>query len=333
MASTIQSQKVENTRAMIEKTMSQLQQDVRRYPLVTQAVANFAYGSNSEDLARLYNKAKDRQWDARSVVDWAVPLDDENPLGMPQSTFPLARSRWFLSLAESKRVDVVRSYHGWMVAQFLHGEQFGVLTASRIAMEAADHDSKLFAAIQAVDEARHLETYATLAGKIGTTYSISRPFGQFLDSVITAKSIDLVYLGLQIIGEGIGLASFSLIRKATTNPIIAEIYSRIMEDEARHVAFGRLFLGPLYRQLSKSELSIREEFVMNSLSQMSERFYALEVWESYGLDHKQAVVELQNSPSFRIYRRELFNQIVPMIKDIGLWTRPVQEFMGVVKDK
>ena len=39
---------------------------------------------------------------------------------------------------------------------FLHGEQFGVLTAARIALEADDHESKMFAAVQTVDEARHL---------------------------------------------------------------------------------------------------------------------------------------------------------------------------------
>jgi hypothetical protein len=105
---------------------------------------------------RLYNNSKDRQWVARTVIDRGARLDEDNPLELPLSTFPLAHSAWFQSLRSPLRHQVVREYHGWMASQFLHGEQFGVLTAARIALEADDHESKMFAAVQTVDEARHL---------------------------------------------------------------------------------------------------------------------------------------------------------------------------------
>jgi hypothetical protein len=45
----------------------------------------------------------------------------------------------------------------------------------------------------------NLLTYLKLADKIGLRYELSRPFGEFLDSVISAPSLNLVYLGSGLI--------------------------------------------------------------------------------------------------------------------------------------
>ncbi len=298
--------------------------DVKRYPLNLSAFARFTYEIDSgSPLFRLYEKGKVRQWDARTVVDWSMPLDPTNPLALPLSTFPLARSEWFLRLPAADREAIICQYQNWLVSQFLHGEQFGVLSASRIALEAENLDVRLFAAQQAVDEVRHLETYARLIEKMGELHAPSVPFAAFLDEVISANSVDLVCLGLQIIGEGIGLASFAQIREYTGSSLVREVYARIMEDEARHVAFGRQYLAPLYRELSSAELTEREQFALAAIELMAERFYALDVWERFALPGKQAIDLLQKSASFRIYRRHLFKQIVPVVKDIGLFTAPM----------
>lgn len=302
----------------------------RTYSLTMSPTATFDYKLAETPLLRLYSKAKDRQWDARTYVDWDEKLDEENPLSLPISTFPLARTHWFRGLSQDAKIEVKREYQGWMVSQFLHGEQFGILLASRIALEASDHDSKLFAAMQAVDEARHLESYIRLSEKIGVRYALSAPFGQFLDELIAAKDLDLVHLGAQIIAEGIGLAAFSQLQGASTSPLVTKLYGRIVEDEARHVAYGRLYLTPLYRSLSSSELRIREEFLIHACGLLNERFRALEVWERFGLDAKDAIKALRKSGTFRIYQKELLKQIVPIVKSIGLWSENVQKCFGAM---
>ncbi len=298
------------------------------YPVGINIVANLDYGAKPGGLRALYEKAKDSQWNAKTVVDWSGDLDFENPLGLPLTSFPMATSDWFKDLDANARRDIVRHYQGWLVSQFLHGEQFGVLSASRIAIEAPDHDSKFFATTQALDEARHLETYLMLGDKVGHHYGLSAPFGKFLGEVISSRHIDMVYLGLQIIGEGIGLASFSQLRRHSTDARIKSIYAHIMEDEARHVAFGRLFLRPIYTAMSASERKVREEFLIESCELMNERFCAIEVWEKFGLGRKDALPLLKKSPSFRIYKRSLFKQIVPVVKDIGLWSDAIQRFFA-----
>jgi len=297
-----------------------------RRPMVV--MANFDYAIDDDPIFAFYNRSKQRPWDPRTVIEWSDVGGGDNPLGLPLTTFPLARSAWFQQLSPSTGIDVIRHYQGWMVSQFLHGEQFGVLTASRIALEAPDHLSKLFAASQALDEAKHLESYIRLTDRIGVRYGLSTPFRRFLDDVVGCGALDYVYLGLQVIGEGIGLASFAQIRRYSENPQIQALYGRIMEDEARHVGFGRRFLRPLYERMTAAERKEREAFVIEACGLMDERFRAFEVWEKFGLAPEDAAPLLRRSAAFKIYRRELFRQIVPVIRDIGLWSRETEAFFA-----
>ena len=46
------------------------------------------------------------------------------------------------------------------------------------------------------------------------------------------------------------------------NRLAASVNASVMQDEARHVAFGRLALRELFPQLSEAERDEREEFVV-----------------------------------------------------------------------
>jgi hypothetical protein len=69
-----------------------------------------------------------------------------------------------------------------------------------------------------------------------------------------------------------------------------------MQDEARHVAFGRLALRDYYAQLSPAELADREAFVVEGCYLMRNRFIAREVWERLGFDVAECVAFTERSP-------------------------------------
>ena len=56
-----------------------------------------------------------------------------------------------------------------------------------------------------------------------------------------------------------------------------------MQDEARHVMFGRLALRDFYPQLTEAERDEREEFCVDACYRMRDRFLGEEVWERLGL--------------------------------------------------
>ena len=98
-----------------------------------------------------------------------------------------------------------------------------------------------------------------------------------------------------------------------------------MQDEARHVSFGRLALRDYYPQLSQAERDEREEFVVEALYFMRDRFNQSEVWERLGLPAGVLDEVHYNSKQMNSFRGRLFSRIVPTVKDIGLWGPKVQE--------
>jgi hypothetical protein len=127
------------------------------------------------------------------------------------------------------------------------------------------------------------------------------------------------YLGMQVLIEGLALAAFGVHRDISKNPLVKQLLAYVMQDEARHVAFGRLALRDYYAQLTSAELADREEFVVEGCYLMRSRFIAREVWDRLGYDVAECVEFTENSPTQQAFRQLLFTRIVPCVKDIGLW--------------
>jgi hypothetical protein len=181
-------------------------------------------------------------------------------------------------------------------------------------------DAKFYAATQVIDEARHVEAYSKLLhDKFELAYPITPTLKRLLDDVLSDSRWDMTYLGMQVLIEGLALASFAQIRDQSKDPLAASVNAYVMQDEARHVAFGRFALRDYYPQLTQAERDEREEFAVKACYLMRDRFQAEEVWEILGLPVTECADYMLESGFMQRYRSELFSRIVPVIKDIGLW--------------
>jgi hypothetical protein len=185
-----------------------------------------------------------------------------------------------------------------------------------------------------MDEARHVETYARLLHeKFDLAYPITPTLKRLLNDVLTDSRWDMTYLGMQVLIEGLALAAFATIRDQAKNSLAASVNAYVMQDEARHVAFGRLALRDYYPQLTQAERDEREEFAVEACYLMRDRFLSEEVWETLGLPVEECVAHVDASPLMRQFRSLLFTRIVPTIKDIGLWgpkIRRAYSNMGII---
>ena len=93
----------------------------------------------------------------------------------------------------------------------------------------------------------------------------------------------------------------------------------VMQDEARHVMFGRLALRDYYPQLTQAERDDREEFCADACYRMRDRFLGEELWERLGYDPDACIAYVKESESQIVFRSLLFTRIVPTLKDVGLW--------------
>jgi hypothetical protein len=137
---------------------------------------------------------------------------------------------------------------------------------------------------------------------------------------------------MQVLIEGLALAAFGVIRNNATEPLAKALNAYVMQDEARHVMFGRLALRDYYPQLSQAERDEREAFCIEACYLMRDRFLGEEVWERLELPPEVATY-VETSETLRVFRSFLFMRIVPILRDVGLWgprLRSAFESMGVI---
>src|SRR5258706_5378125 len=129
---------------------------------------------------------------------------------------------------------------------------------------------------------------------------------------------------MQVLIEGLALVAFQRIRDYSRNPLCQAVNAYVMQDEARHVAFGRLALRDYYPELTAAERREREEFVIEGSFHLRDRFNSPELWEQLGFDVKETIKILEKSEGQIRFRKRLFSRIVPPVRDIGLCSDKVQ---------
>jgi 1,2-phenylacetyl-CoA epoxidase catalytic subunit len=303
-------------------------------PSGSTTIFNWEYDETRDRLLTLYEKGKEKQWNAQTRLDWSIDVDPESGQNTPDQYIPIYGSDMWEQLNEKERGELRHHVGSWMNSQFLHGEQGALICASKIVQTVPDVDSKFYAATQVMDEARHVEMYGKyVQEKLELAYPINPHLKALLNEVIADPRWDMTYLGMQVIIEGLALAAFALIRDFSEEPLAKAINTFVMQDEARHVAFGRLALRDFYPNVNQAERDEREEFVVEACYLMKDRFMAEEVWERMGLDVERCMKYVDESEMTQEFRKLLFSRIVPTVKDIGLWGPKVQKAyadMGVL---
>jgi hypothetical protein len=298
-------------------------------------------------LNRLYEKAKRSQWNGETDLPWDTEVDQRAVvvnnattnmgglmMGIDESVVadtPLAK--W----GQEEWIEVGVQSQNWTLSQFMHGEQGALLCTAKIVETVPWIDAKYYASTQVLDEARHVEVFAKyLDDKLSGHYPINAHLKLLLDDIVNDSRWDMTYLGMQIMVEGLALAAFGFIHQITTEPLLKQLLRYVMADEARHVAFGVLSLKEYYSELTDAELAERQEFAFEAAVRMRDRFLQQEVWDRMGLDVKQVLPLVINSPQRRIFQSMLFSKIVPNCKKLGLldanggWLRGRFTELGVI---
>ena len=310
----------------LEKYSVPVSADTWDVPVTGAARFTWEYEDGRERLLNLYAKGKNKQWDAAKRIDWDVPVDPANVLEERREFSPIHGSDQMSKLTDEQKDELSLHVSSWLFSQFLHGEQGALTVAARIVETVPNMDAKFYAATQVMDEARHVELYDRfLKEKVGLYYPINTDLARLISDALSDPRWDLPYLGMQVLIEGLALASLGVHRDLSGNRLVRQLLGYVMQDEARHVAFGRLALRDYYAQLMDAERAEREEFVVEGCYLMRSRFRMQEVWERLGFDVDECLEYSDNSPIQQAYRSLLFGRIAPCVKDIGLWGPKIQQ--------
>jgi hypothetical protein len=279
---------------------------------------NWEYDTTRRRLSRLYENAKRDQWNGTERLDWSIDVDPEKGL-LPDHAIGIYGTDIWQKL-DPRQIERLRhEFVTWQLCQFLHGEQGALLATAQVVNSVPWYEAKMYGATQVMDEARHVEVYRRFVlEKLGNEYEVNPELKSLLDQILTDSRWDMKFLGMQIIVEGLALAAFGTMRDTTTNDLLRDLTAGVMEDEARHVAFGVLSLREYCRDLPQKDKEEREDFVYEACLLMRDRIQSREVWERLDLDADQCIEHAENSGLAAQFRHRLFSKIVPNVRSLGL---------------
>lgn len=293
------------------------------------------YESANAKLRRLYSLGKKLNWNAEIDIDWTPPFGRGTEVPIDEAFNPFVGYEPFETMSEDERLRFAWHSYAWTLSQFLHGEQGALLVASQLVSCGPTYDAKLYAASQTFDEARHVEVFSRyISDRVGLRYEVNPHLKSLLDKILTDARWDLKFIGMQIIIEGLALAAFHTLKLVAKDPVAKQIIEMVIGDEARHVAFGVIYLEEFVKSLSPQEIEDRAQFAYEACVVMRERLIATEVFAQFGWDVEAARQRMLESQVMDQFRNLLFTRIVPNLKKIGLLTdsvRPKYDALGILQ--
>jgi hypothetical protein len=205
-----------------------------------QSVFRDHYALEQEKLEGLYAKSKRHQWNAALDVDWSA-FDPESDLLDRRRDF-LSRLRCVAALPEATQRRLFREAATFTLSQILHGEQAALMVCGQLVNVVPDLDGKFAAAVQVMDEARHVEVFARYLERVGHRYPIDPDLYAIVSQLLAEPDWEAKCVGMQVILESVALGFFRAGTEMAREPLLASFIGRVHEDEARHVAYGVLSL-------------------------------------------------------------------------------------------
>lgn len=173
----------------------------------------------AEEAATLYAQAAAAQWDPATAIPWATPF--ENP---PEVEDALVQIMTYL----------------------IENETAALLVPARFVARIHPHFREVMQllAIQAADEARHIEVFTRRALLRRSDLGLSTAGGQAsLRTLVEEPDFALASFLLSVLGEGTFLSLLWFVHEHAPDPVTRDVMRLAAQDEARHVAFGLAHLA------------------------------------------------------------------------------------------
>jgi hypothetical protein len=227
------------------------------------------YALEQSRLESLYSKSKRHQWNAELDVDWSEFAPEAQILDPKRDI--LSRFSCVQELPETLRCKLYREAAIFTLSQVLHGEQAALMTCGQLVNAVPDVEGKFSAAVQVMDEARHIEVFARYLTRIGHYYPIDPDLQVIVQQLLSERDWEAKCVGMQVILESVALGFFRLGVEMSQEPVLRQFIGRVHEDESRHVAYGVLTLEERIPQLDEPTRHRLEDFAYDAVCRIAGR--------------------------------------------------------------
>jgi hypothetical protein len=268
-------------------------------------------------LRRLYTQAQQSSWSVDDVCwDTATSTDLIVPRRAKCPRVPRFHpwANWDLDAWQEYDLAILR----YTLSHSFYAEQLGVFIGSNIATRSDNWDLRMFAVSQTADEARHADVFRMYLDRLGGVGACGTPLREIIDVVTSSPEWDKSQLLMSTVIEGMALSAYSMTQSLTADPVLKQILSLILSDEARHVAFDIHVLTNVHSELSAAELQERSELVIWCLDKINEMNDAELVSEEFGLDAREMRRMFSMSPQRHNFNTQRSSHLRPLFSRVGL---------------
>jgi hypothetical protein len=223
------------------------------------AVWDWSYEVEQQRLEDLYTKAKRDQWNADVAIDWSQAIDPGGKI-LDAERMAFLKLAFFQRLGPSLLERFNAHYSAWILSQLLHGEQGALMVAGELVAAVPDYEAKLYVGSQAMDEARHVEVFARYIRALDKIYPAQPTLRGILRDILETPHWQAKMVGMQVILEGLALGTFLNVRAATGCNLLRSLLGYVARDEARHVAFGNIYLTSAIASMHPDDRAAVEDF-------------------------------------------------------------------------
>ena len=140
------------------------------------------------------------------------------------------------------------------VSQLLHAERLTRRACCHLATALPDPVARRFVEGQARDEARHAAMYTRYLARIGDIAPMDEALAAALDGALQwHDSVPAMMVAFSVVLEGEAVHLHGAAARAFPCPLLNRIATSVGRDEARHTAFGRLYLTRVLGSLGTDE--------------------------------------------------------------------------------
>jgi hypothetical protein len=168
----------------------------------------------SKDAARIYAQGAAAQWDPATAIPWNAEFE--------------------LPVEVEDAVVQIMTF-------LIENETAALIVPSRLVSQLHPHFREVMQllALQAADEARHIEVFTRRALLKRDALGLSTAGGQAsLKTLVEEPDFAVASFLLSVLGEGTFLSLLWFIDRNASDPVTAAVCRLAAQDEARHVAFG-----------------------------------------------------------------------------------------------
>jgi hypothetical protein len=267
------------------------------------------------DLApRLYAQAAANQWDPATAIDWDTPFD----------------------LPAEIEAAVVQ-----VMTYLVENEQVALIVPARFLGRIHPHFREVLQvlAVQAADEARHIDVFARRAALRGGPLGLSGAGGRAsLTTLLEEPDFALASFLLSVLGEGSFLNLLGFLEVNSPDPIARRITHLARQDESRHVAFGMAHLehqaelDPALRSRLRSAIERRHDALRDTVGLNQQVFDSLVIlaagtWTPAAIARGYKAVESLQSEMDEGRQRRLVRLGFPLDEAAALSALHTRNFM------